>query len=168
MQKGNRPLQCGDYIGMAQRGQTRAFLFFRIFVPLAALVLAFPWTQLAQNSGADEALSSFAGVWRGTCQDGNPFVILSIKVTGRDLTGDISMANMNGDNGQCATVIDLPSPQHAMKISGAKLEGKTLSFQGSPKARFQMSLTGAQTAKLKFLGTRVEDTPWRLTRSADQ
>jgi hypothetical protein len=153
---------------MAQRGQARTFLFFRIFVPVAALAMTLPWTQLAQNSGPDEGLSSFVGTWRGICQDGNPFVILSCKVNGRDLTGDISLANMNGDNGQCTTVIDPPSPQHAMKISGVKVEGKTLSFQGSPKARFEMSLAGAQTAKLKFLGTPVEDTPWQLTRSPDQ
>jgi hypothetical protein len=105
--------------------------------------MAFPWTQLAQNSGPDEALSSFAGTWRGICHDGNPFVILSLKVSGTNLTGDISMANMNGDNGQSTTVIDPPSPQHAMKISGVKVGGKTLSFEGSPKARFEMSLAGA-------------------------
>jgi hypothetical protein len=67
-----------------------------------------------------------------------------------NLVGDISMTNMNGDNGQCATVID------------------PLSFEGSPKAWFEMSLADAQTAKLKFLGTPVEDTPWQLTKSADQ
>src|ERR1700735_111239 len=146
---------------MAQRGQTKAFLFCRIFVPAVALAMAFPWTQAAQNSAPDEGLRSFAGTWRGLCQDGNPFVILSLKVNGRDLTGDISMAHMNGDNGQCTTVIDPPSPQHAMKISGVKVEGKTLSFQGSPRARFEVSLAGARTAKLKFLGTPVEDTPWQ-------
>ena len=109
-------------------------------------------------------MTSFAGTWKGICQDGNPFVILSLKVSGRDLVGDISIANMHGDNGQCASVIDPPSPQHAMKISSAKLEGKTLSFDGSPNARFQMSLDGTQTAKLKFLGTPVEDTPWQITK----
>jgi hypothetical protein len=109
-------------------------------------------------------LSSFAGTWTGICQDGNPFVILSFKVSGRELVGDIRIANMNGGSGQCATVVDPPSPQHAMKVTKTKLEGKTLSFQGSPTARFEMFLDGAADAKLKFLGTPVEDTPWQLTK----
>jgi hypothetical protein len=74
---------------------------------------------------------------------------------------------MNGGNGQCAKVIDAPSPEHAMKIDAAKVEGNVFSFQGSPKARFEMSLVDAQTARLKFLGTPVEETPWELVKSAD-
>jgi hypothetical protein len=144
-----------------------AFRFLRILVTIALLAAVIPWTLQAQNSGADEALTSFAGTWRGICRDGNPFVILSIKVSGRDLVGDISIANMQGGNGQCANVIDPPSPQHAMKINGAKVESNIFSFQGSPKARFEMSLVGAQTATLKFLGTPAEDTPWQLVKSAD-
>jgi hypothetical protein len=79
--------------------------------------------------------------------------------------GDISIANMHGENGQCETIIDAPSPQHAMKISAARVEGGILSFQGSEKARFEMSISGAQTAKLKFLNTPVEDKPWQLVKS---
>lgn len=98
--------------------------------------MALAQTQLAQTRGADEALSSVAWTWSGICQGGKPFVILSLKVSGKDLIGEIRIANMTGDNGQCASVIDPPSPQHAMKISGARVGGKTLSFQGSPNARF--------------------------------
>jgi hypothetical protein len=112
-----------------------------------------------------DTLSSFSGTWRGTCLDGNVFVILNLKVTEKDLAGDIGIANMNGDNGQCNTVIDPPGPAHAMKITGAHLDGKTLSFQGSPQARFEMSLAGDQSAKLKFLAMPVEDSPWELKGS---
>ena len=94
-----------------------------------------------------------------------PYVILSIRVSGRDLAGDISIANMNGGNGQCAKVIDAPSPQHAMKISGAKVAGNILSFRGPEKVQFEMSLSGGQTARLKFLNTPGE--PWQLVKSAD-
>jgi hypothetical protein len=141
-----------------------AFQFSRRLVPVAALAVTLPWTQLAQKNEADAGLSSFAGTWRGICQDGNPFVILSFKVTGSELVGDIRIANMSGDSGQCTRVVNPPSPQHAMKVTGARLEGKTLSFQGSPTAQFEMSLEGAAGARLKFLGTPVEDTPWQLTR----
>ena len=143
----------------------KSSLFFRTVVTVALLTAAS--TLLAQNGGADGTLSSFAGTWRGICQDGNPFVILTIKVSGKDLAGDISIANMNGGNGQCAKVIDPPSPEHAMKIDDAKVEGNTFSFQGSPKARFEMSLVDAQSASLKFLGTPAEETPWQLVKSAD-
>jgi len=131
----------------------------------AAFLAALPLTLLAQSSAADQPLTDFAGTWRGICQDGNPFVILSVKVSGGTLAGDISIANMQGGNGQCATVTDPPSPEHAMKLDGAKVQGNVFSFQGSPKARFEMSLVGSQTARLKFLGTPVEDTPWELVKS---
>jgi hypothetical protein len=152
---------------MAQRGWTKARLYFRILVPVAALAVALPRTQLAQKNGADVTLNSFTGTWRATCQDGNLFAILNLKVSGSDLVGDISLANMSGENGRCAKVIDPPSPQHAMKVTGARLEGTTLSFQGSSNARFEMSLAGARTAKLIFVGTPVEELPWLLTKSAD-
>jgi hypothetical protein len=137
---------------------------FLLFVT-AAFLAALPLARLAQSSAADQPLTDFAGTWKGICQD--PFVILSIRVSGGTLAGDISIANMQGGNGQCGTVIDPPSPEHAMKIDGAKVQGNVFSFQGSPKARFEMSLVGAQAARLKFLGTPVEDTPWKLVKSVD-
>jgi hypothetical protein len=142
----------------------KTFLFV---VTTAVLAAALPCILPAQNNTADQPLVDFAGTWRGICQDGNPFVILSIKVSGGALAGDITIANMQGGNGQCATVIDPPSPDHAMKIDGARVRGNVFSFQGSQKARFEMSLAGTQTARLKFLGTPVEDAPWKLVKSAD-
>lgn len=143
----------------------KAFRFLRLPLAMALLAVALPWTLFAQNNGSDGSSASFAGTWKGICQDGNPFVILSITVSGKDLVGDISIANMHGENGQCETVTDAPSPQHAMKISSAKVEGSIFRFQGSEKARFEMSLLGAQTATLKFLNTPVEDKPWQLVKS---
>jgi hypothetical protein len=131
----------------------KAFRFFPL--PVTMALLALPWTLFAQNNGGDSS-ASFAGTWKGICQDGAPFVILSITVSGKDLVGDISIANMHGENGQCETVTDAPSPQHAMKISSARVDGGAFRFQGSEKARFEMSLLDAQTATLKFLNTPVE------------
>jgi hypothetical protein len=143
----------------------KALQFFGLPITMALLAVALPWTLLAQNNGVDGSLASFAGTWKGICQDSNPFVILTIAVSGKDLVGDISIANMHGENGQCETVTDAPSPQHAMKIGSAKVEGSIFRFQGSEKARFEMSLSGAQTAALKFLNTPVEDKPWQLVKS---
>jgi len=139
---------------------------FLLFVT-AAILAMLPLTLLVQSGAADQSLTDFAGTWKGICQDGNPFVILTIRVNGGTLAGDISIANMQGGNGQCATVTDPPTAEHAMKIDGAKVQGSIFSFQGSAKARFEMSLVDAQTARLKFLGTPVEDTPWKLVKSGD-
>ncbi len=143
----------------------KAFGFFRLPATMALLVVALPWALLAQNGRADGSLASFAGTWKGICQDGHPFVILSISVSGNDLVGEISIANMHGENGQCETVTDAPSPEHAMKISSAKVEGGIFRFQGSEKARFEMSVMGAQAATLKFLNPSVEEKPWQLVKS---
>jgi hypothetical protein len=134
---------------------------------IAALVVAFPGAQLAHSGESSESPSAFEGTWKGICGDGKPFVILSPQASGKELAGDVSIANMNGEEGQCSAVLDPPSPEHAMKIRRARIEGKILSFQGSPNARFEMSLENAQSARLKLLGTPVEDNPWRLAKSAD-
>jgi hypothetical protein len=77
-----------------------------------------------------DTLSSFSGTLRGTCLDGNVFVILNLKVTEKDLAGDIVIANMNGDKGQCNTVIDPPGPAHAMKITGRAFGRQDAQFPG--------------------------------------
>jgi hypothetical protein len=48
----------------------KASLFFRLFVTLVSLA-TLSWTIQAQNTGADINLASFAGTWKGICQDGN-------------------------------------------------------------------------------------------------
>jgi len=52
-----------------------------------------------------------------------------------------------------------------MKITDAQMKAKGLAFKGSPRAQFEMTLVGADGARLKFLNTPVEDTPWQLKRS---
>ena len=81
------------------------------------------------------------------------------------MTGTISIANIKGDEGQCAVVVDPPSPNHAMKITDAQIKAKVLAFNGNQRAQFEMTLVGANGARLKFLDTPVEYTPWELSRS---
>ncbi len=82
---------------------------FPLFLTVAMLA-ALPSTLLAQNSTAVQPLNDFAGTWRGICQDGNPFVILSIKVSGGALAGDISIANMQGAMASAPRLSLLPPP----------------------------------------------------------
>lgn len=129
---------------------------------LAGYLLMQPQIQMAQDRSQE---SAFAGSWKGVCADRKPFVLLTVRVTGSDVTGTISLANMKGDEGQCEMVVDLPSPDQAMKITDAQLKAKVLVFKGSGRMQFEMSLVGADGAQLKFLGTPVENNPWKLTRS---
>ena len=110
-------------------------------------------------------MSSFIGTWKGVCADGKEFVILTLNQNGADIGGTISLANMTGEDGQCAMVVNPPSPEHAMRISDARLEGTVLAFKGSPRAEFEMTVSGPEGARLKFLGTPVEDKPWDLKKA---
>lgn len=46
-----------------------------------------------------------------------------------------------------------------------QLRGTVLAFKGSQRAEFEMTLVGTEGARLKFLGTPVEDKPWELKRA---
>jgi hypothetical protein len=132
---------------------------------LFTALLSQPPRLLAQQPGGDAAsFRRFAGVWKGVCADGKDFVVLTLRPSGADLSGTVSIANMHGEDGQCATVIEPPTEEHAMKVSGVRLRGDVLAFQGSANAGFEMTTTGSDGARLKFLGTPVEDKPWELKR----
>jgi hypothetical protein len=135
---------------------------------LLATFFAAPLSQMAQERGRDRApvrVSSFVGTWKGVCADGKEFVILTLNQNGADIGGTVSIANIRGEAGQCATVVNPPSPEHAMKISDAQVQGTVLAFKASQRAEFQMTLVGAESALLKFLGTPLEDKPWELKKA---
>lgn len=134
------------------------------FLMAAFFVTLLP--QMAQERGPDRVtVSSFVGTWKGICADGKEFVILTLSQNGADIGGTVSLANMQGDEGQCATVVDPPSPEHAMKIRDAQLRGTVLAFKGSQHAEFEMTIAGTESARLKFLRTPVEDQPWELKKT---
>jgi len=132
---------------------------------LLAVFFVQPARQLAQESRRDDSsLRSFVGTWKGVCADGKEFVVLTLNQNGAGIEGTVSLANMQGEGGQCATVVNPPSEEHAMKVSDAQLRGTALAFKGSPRAEFEMTIAGSEGARLKFLGTPVEDKPWELKR----
>jgi hypothetical protein len=144
---------------------TKVLTRARIFPVLLALLIP-AISGAAQTKPDAISLASFAGTWKGICSHGNKeFVVLTLNPSGAELTGNISIANMHGEGGQCEFVIDPPSPEHAMKISDAQLQGAALAFKGGEHAQFEMTITGPDSAKLKFIGTPVEKQPWELKRS---
>jgi len=70
-----------------------------------------------------------------------------------------------GDDGACATVVDPPSERHALTVTDAKLNGSVLTFRGSKRMEFEMSVEAGDNAALKFIGTASEDNPWKLKRT---
>lgn len=132
---------------------------------LSLLILVFVVPVAAQTASSDGASGSrFVGEWKGTCADGKPFVLLTLRQEEGAITGNVEIANMQGAEGQCESVTDPPSKEHAMAISDAHLTVKVLTFNGPRDTKFEMTTTGANSARLKFLGTPVEDNPWTLER----
>lgn len=139
-----------------------------------AFVLLFcaGWLLAQQATEAERkrsAQKAFAGTWKGECADGKDFVIVTLvqnEAEAGQLEGTIRLANMRGgDDGRCQIVVDPPSEKHALKITGARVQGSTLTFQGSKRMEFEMTVDGAEKARLKFLGTASEENPWALKRT---
>jgi hypothetical protein len=133
-----------------------------LFLGVTALFL--PPLQVAQSDSSG-SLKPFVGTWKGTCADGAEFVVLKLTQSGNEMAGTVSIANMNGANGQCVTVMDPPTEDHAMKIHDAQLRERALAFKGAGQTVFELSVAGDDQATLKFLGTPVENNPWKLKRT---
>jgi len=123
--------------------------------------------MLGQESvPATGSLKPFLGLWKGVCADGKDFVIVALTQSDDGaLGGTIRLANMRGgEDGQCATVVDPPSEEHALRVSEGKIIGATLLFRGAKRREFEMTVTDAGKAKLIFTGTASEENPWKLER----
>ena len=136
-----------------------------LFVLGVTAFLLHPALHVAQQAEGSTSLKSFVGTWKATCADGAEFLVLKLIQSGNGMAGTVSIANMNGANGRCAAVIDPPTEEHAMKIHDAQLREKALAFKGAGQTAFEMSVVGDDEATLKFLGTPVENNPWKLKRS---
>jgi hypothetical protein len=118
----------------------------------------------------DGSLSKFAGTWKGTCQDGRTFVVLTLQLNQDQLNGTVSIANMHGDDeGACMLVTAPPAAEHAQAISHAAVANDVLSFNGSERpdgsfTHFELRQTDQGKADLKLLNTPVEKHPWPLVK----
>lgn len=60
----------------------------------------------------DDSLSKFVGTWKGTCQDGRMFIVLTLQLKQDQLDGTVSIGNMHGDDeGACMLVTAHPVPE---------------------------------------------------------
>ena len=144
---------------------TRISLPTKLSLLLSVAALFLPPLQVAQQSNGSASLKPFVGTWKGTCADGAEFVVLKLTQSGNGMAGTVSIANMNGANGQCVAVMDPPTEEHAMKIHDAQLRQRALAFKGAGQTAFELSTVSDDQATLKFLGTPVENNPWKLKRT---
>lgn len=151
---------------MSNRLMATKSLPTKLLLFLGATALLFhPGLQVGQQADGSVSLKPFVGTWKGTCADGADFIVLKLSQSGNEMAGTVSIANMSGPNGKCAAVIDPPTEEHAMKIHDAQLREKALAFKGAGQTAFEMSAVGDDDATLKFLGTPVENNPWKLKRT---
>ena len=122
-----------------------------LFLGVTALLLH-PTLQVAQQAEGSASLKPFVGIWKGTCVDGAEYVVLKLSQGGNEMAGTVSIANMNGPNGKCASVIDPPTDEHAMKIHDVQLREKALMFKGAGKTAFEMSVVGDDEADAQVSG----------------
>ena len=142
----------------------------KTFAPTISLFLGLTFLLLhaglpvAQEAGGGALFKPFVGTWKGICTDGAEFIVLKLGASGNELAGTVSIANMSGAKGQCGSVIDPPTDEHAMKLHDVQLQGKSLAFKGAGQTAFEMNVVADDDARLKFLGTPVESNPWKLKR----
>ena len=110
-----------------------------------------------------------AGNWVGTCQDGQPFVLLDLRPAVGGYGGTISLGNVKvtsqpaAATGSCL-VKDAASAEHAMKITKAAVTGKVLTFDSEHGQEYEMRLTGSDSAELRFVGTNRDESWFGLRR----
>ena len=114
-----RDLETNPVFTVSLTSMTRNFL---ITIVSAGLLILCPERQAAQEKTALVAdLKPFAGSWKGICEDGNPFILLTLRISEGSLIGEISLANMKGDDGQCAHVMN--STQSRTRKENRRREG---------------------------------------------
>lgn len=120
----------------------------------------------ASNSGA-----TFAGTWKGVCQDGKPFALLTLRSVAKGMEGTISLGNTvfghpSGKNGTC-TVTDPANQEHSMAIKKAVIEGQKLTFETSSGQQVEMILANDNTARLEVMDSPMQDAVFEIHKTVN-
>jgi hypothetical protein len=109
------------------------------------------------------------GEWVGMCQDGRPFVSVSLRQAVSGYSGTMSLGNVKitsqpGNPVGACTVNDPPSAEHAMKITNTVLRDGVLTFDSEHGQEYEMKRTGGDSAELRFVGTNRDESWFGLRR----
>ena len=121
-------------------------------------------------SGSFNNRAAFAGMWKGECQDGKPFVFLTLRSTSSAIEGTISLGNVDlgnstGNKGGSCTATTPASHDHSMSIKNVAVDGQKLTFESSRGTQVEMILASEDTAKLRFPGTPMEDASFEIHKT---
>ena len=139
-------------------------------VLLIAISAPLLWAQ-SDASGPSNAGAAFAGMWKGVCQDGKPFILLTLRSTSNEIEGTMSLGNVSlGDSagnkvGSC-TATDPASRDHSTSIKDVVVDGQKLTFESSRGPQVEITLTSRDTAKLRFPGTPMEDASFEIHKAS--
>ena len=132
------------------------------------LTMSFSSPALAQGTPSRQQ-TPFEGSWTGLCQDGKPFVFVTLRADGDTLTGTVSLGNATfgyvaGKAGTCTTV-EPASRHHAMAARVTSVEGKRLTVEAVRGPRLEIVLTGADTARMRFLSVGLDDNFFEIRKT---
>jgi hypothetical protein len=121
-------------------------------------------------SGHSNSRAAFAGMSEGVCQDGKPFVFLTLRSTSSEIEGTISLGDVNlgnsaGTKGGTCTATNPASRDHSMSIKNAAVDGQKLTFESSRGTQVEIILASEDTAKLRFPGTPMEDAAFEIHKT---
>jgi hypothetical protein len=131
---------------------------------LCVLLIAISAPVLRAQSDAGGA---FAGRWKGVCQDGKAFILLTLRSTSNEIEGTVSLGNVSlensaGNEGGTCTATDPASRDHATSIKDAVIDGQKLTFESSRGPQVEITFTSRDTARLRFPGTPMEHASFEI------
>jgi hypothetical protein len=122
-------------------------------------------------SHTSDTRAEFSGMWRGVCQDGKAFILLTLRSASNQIDGTVSLGNVTlgqsaGNNGGTCTATDPASRDHSTSIKNAVVDGQKLSFESSRGPQVEMILTSRDTARLRFPGTPMEHASFEIHKES--
>ena len=151
-----------------------AFNISRCSMLVCMLLLSPMYSTLPAQTNAPNSVnrSSFAGTWRGLCDDGKPFVLPTLSPTSNQIEGTISLGNLKFgsstvSNSNSCTVANPADAAHSTTIKNATLDGNKLTFEYFRGQQIEVDLTHQGTAKLRFLGTPYEETSFVINKTSN-
>lgn len=143
-----------------------------IFCSVLLILLLIPVLR-AQNQASNPAANkaAFAGMWKGVCQDGKPFALLTLRAAANRMDGTMSLGNTvfgnpSGKTGTCS-VTDPANEEHSKAIKNAVIEGQKLTFETSSGQQVEMILASDKTARLEVMDTPMQDAIFEIHKTAN-
>jgi hypothetical protein len=148
-------------------------LYLRSIIYCVLLIGLLDPTLRAQSEASNSAKNraTFAGTWKGVCQDGKPFALLTLRSASNGIEGTISLGNTvfghpSGKNGTC-TVTDPANQEHSRVIKNAVIEGQKLTFETSSGQQVEMILATDNTARLEVMDSPMQDAIFEVHKTAN-